>query len=76
MLFSISGKKTLGWNNIGGAILLGVEVGDGWFVCFDSLRSRRLNPSAGEHEHVRFSLYTVEHWKWYDQVYDRILLPD
>jgi hypothetical protein len=31
----------------------------------DSLRSQRLNPSAGEHEHVRFSLYTVERWKWY-----------
>jgi hypothetical protein len=65
MLLSISPKKTLGWNNIGGALLLGVEVGDGWFVCFDSLRSRRLNPRAGEHEHVRFSLYTVERWKWY-----------
>jgi hypothetical protein len=25
-----------------------VEVGDGWFVRFDSLRSRRLNPGAGE----------------------------
>jgi len=42
MLFSITEKKGLRRNNIGGAILLGVEVGDGWFVCFDSLRSRRL----------------------------------
>jgi hypothetical protein len=41
MLFNISGKKRLRQNNIGGALLLGVEVGDGWFVCFDSLRSRR-----------------------------------
>lgn len=65
MLFSISVKKSLRRNNIGGALLLGVEVGDGWFVCFDSLRSRRLNPSAGEHEHVRCSLYTVTSWKWY-----------
>lgn len=65
MLFSICGKKSLRRNNIGGALLLGVEVGDGWFVCFDSLRSRRLNPSAGEHEHVRCSLYTVEYWKGY-----------
>jgi len=32
MLFSISGKKSLKQNNIGGAILIGVEVGDGWFV--------------------------------------------
>ena len=71
MLFSISVKKSLRRNNIGGALLLGVEVGDGWFVCFDSLRSRRLNPGAGEHEHVRCSLYTVEHWKGYDQVNDR-----
>ena len=47
MLFSITEKKGLRRNNIGGAILLGVEVGDGWFVCFDSLRSRRLNPGAG-----------------------------
>jgi hypothetical protein len=65
MLLSISTKKTLGWNNIGGALLLGVEVGDGWFVCFDSLRSRRLNPGAGEHEHVRCSLYTLDDWKGY-----------
>jgi len=32
MLFSISVKKSLRRNNIGGALLLGVEVGDGWFV--------------------------------------------
>ena len=48
MLFSIFGKKSLRRNNIGGAILLGVVVGDGWLVCFDSLRSRRLNPGVGK----------------------------
>ena len=50
---------------MGGGLWLGVEGGDGWFVCFASLRSRRLKPRAGEHEHVRFSLYTVEYWKRY-----------
>jgi hypothetical protein len=41
MLFSISAKKRLEQNNIGGAILLGVVVGDGWFDTENSLRSRR-----------------------------------
>ena len=61
MLFSITEKKGLRRNNIGGAILLGVEVGDGWFVCFDSLRSRRFESVCRRIEHVRFTLYTVGH---------------
>ena len=42
MLFSIFGDPSLRRNNIGGALLLGVEVGDGWFVCF-----RRYAPEDG-----------------------------
>jgi len=60
MLFSISGKKTLRENNIGGALLLGVVVGDGWFVTGNSLRSRRWAAVLYICEHVRFSLYTVD----------------
>ena len=63
MLFSISVKKRLEQNNIGGAILLGVEVGDGWFVTGNSLRSRRWAAVLLLYEHVRFTLYTVVHDK-------------
>ena len=53
-------KKGVGQNNIGGAILLGVEVGDGWFVTGNSLRSRRWAAVLLLYEHVRFTLYTVD----------------
>jgi len=60
MLFSIYGKKAPKQNNIGGAILLGVEVGDGWFVRLTRFAREDGLQIAGEHEHVRFSLYTVD----------------
>ena len=59
MLFSMCDKKGVEQNNIGGAILLGVEVGDGWFVTGNSLRSRRWAAVLLLYEHVRFTLYTV-----------------
>jgi len=60
MLFSMCDKKRLEQNNIGGAILLGVVVGDGWFDTENSLRSRRWAAVFLLYEHVRFSLYTVD----------------
>ena len=60
MLFSISEKKTLRGNNIGGALLLGVVVGDGWLDTGNSLRSRRWAAVLDIYEHVRFTLYTVD----------------
>lgn len=60
MLFSMCDKKGVEQNNIGGAILLGVEVGDGWFVTENSLRSRRWAAVLLLYGHVRFTLYTVE----------------
>lgn len=48
MLFSICGKKSLRRNNIGGAILLGVEDGDGWLVTGTRYAREDWNPCVGE----------------------------
>jgi len=43
--------------------LIGVEVGDGWFVRLTRFARGDGLQIAGEHEHVRFSLYTVDNEK-------------
>ena len=60
MLFSICGKKAPKQNNIGGAILIGVEVGDGWFVRLTRFARVDGLQIAGDYVHVRFTLYTVD----------------